>query len=151
MLEPQMNPCNRGKTVPSTICYRSLVRSSCAVMCIKNVKLLTNIWNLHAGIFSCSFVLFEAFYSHSQNCEKRLLACHVCPLRSSVCMEQLGFHWADIHEIWYLRGFRKSVEKLQVSLKYYKNNGYFTWRRIYISGNISLNSSWNEKYLRQKL
>jgi len=31
-----------------------------------------------------------------------------------------------LHEIRYLRIFRKSVEKMQVSLKYDNNNGYFT-------------------------
>ena len=35
-------------------------------------------------------------------------------------------------EIWVLSIFRKSVEKIQVSLKSDKNNGYFTWRPIYI-------------------
>ena len=51
-------------------------------------------------------------------------------VRPSVCMEQLGFHWTDFHEIWYLRIFRKSVEKILVSLKSDKNKGYFTWRPI---------------------
>jgi hypothetical protein len=37
--------------------------------------------------------------------------------------------------------FRKSVEKIQVSLKSDKNNGYFTWRPMYIYDYISLNSS----------
>jgi hypothetical protein len=41
----------------------------------------------------------------------------------SVRMEQLGCHLTDFHEIWYLRIVRKSVEKIQVSLKYDKNNG----------------------------
>ena len=50
----------------------------------------------------------------------------------SVRMEQLGSHWADFHEIWYLRIFRKSVAKIQVSLKSDKNKGYFTWRPTYI-------------------
>jgi len=36
---------------------------------------------------------------------------------------------------------RKSVEKIQISLKSDKNNGYFTWRPIYIFDQISLNSS----------
>ena len=35
-------------------------------------------------------------------------------------------------EIWYLSIFRKYFEKRQVSLKYDKSNGYFTWRPIYI-------------------
>jgi len=37
-------------------------------------------------------------------------------IRSSVRMEQLGTHWTDYHEIWYLNVFRKSDEKIQVSL-----------------------------------
>jgi hypothetical protein len=32
----------------------------------------------------------------------------------SVRMEQLGSHLTDIHEVLYLRMFRKSVEKVQV-------------------------------------
>jgi hypothetical protein len=55
-------------------------------------------------------------------------------------MEQLGSHWTDVHEILYLSIFRKSVEKIQVSLKYDKNNGLFIWRPIYIYY-ISLNAS----------
>ena len=49
----------------------------------------------------------------------------ICP---SVHMEQLGSHWKDFHEIWYLSIFQKTVEKIQVSLKSDKNKGYFTWR-----------------------
>ena len=52
-------------------------------------------------------------------------------------MEQLGFHWTDFHEIWYLTIFRKSVEKIQVQLKSDKNNGNFAWIPVYIYGNIS--------------
>ena len=37
-----------------------------------------------------------------------------------------------LNEIWYLSIFRKSVEKVQVYLKCDKNNGYFTWRPLYI-------------------
>ena len=36
---------------------------------------------------------------------------------SSVRMEQLGSHWMDFSKIWYLIIFRKSVEKIQVSLR----------------------------------
>jgi hypothetical protein len=32
-------------------------------------------------------------------------------------MEKLGSHWMDMYEIWYLKILRKSVEKIQVSLK----------------------------------
>ena len=37
-------------------------------------------------------------------------------------MEQLGSHWTDISDIWYLRISRNSVEKIQLSLKYDANN-----------------------------
>jgi len=40
-----------------------------------------------------------------------------------------------------LRIFRKTVEKIQVSLKSEKDNGYLTWRTIYIFYHISLSSS----------
>ena len=38
-------------------------------------------------------------------------------VRLSVRMEQLGSHYTDFNEISYLTIFRKSVEKIQVSLK----------------------------------
>jgi hypothetical protein len=56
-------------------------------------------------------------------------------------MEQLGSHWTDFDEIWYLSFSSKSVEKIEVSLKSEKNNGYFTQRRFHIYGNISPNDS----------
>jgi hypothetical protein len=46
---------------------------------------------------------------------------------------------------------RKYVEKTQVSLKYGKNNGYFTWSLIPVYDNMSLHSSYNEKCFGQKL
>jgi len=36
--------------------------------------------------------------------------------------------------------FGKSPEKIQVLLKSHKNNGYFTWRQIYIFDHISISS-----------
>ena len=62
----------------------------------------------------------------------------VCPPKRT---EQLGFQWKDCNEIWYLRIFRKSVYKIQVSLKSDKNNGYFTWIPKYMYDKISLHSS----------
>jgi hypothetical protein len=58
----------------------------------------------------------------------------------SVRVEQLGSHWTKFHENWYLRIFRKSVEKIQDSLKSDENDGHFTWRSMYIY-DISLNYS----------
>jgi len=45
---------------------------------------------------------------------------NVCP---SFRLQQLNSHWTKFHRIWYLSTFRKSVEKIQVSLKSDKNNG----------------------------
>jgi hypothetical protein len=47
---------------------------------------------------------------------------HVCPfirpsVRRSVRLEQLGSHRTEFHEILYMTTFRKTVEKIQVSLK----------------------------------
>jgi hypothetical protein len=49
-----------------------------------------------------------------------------------VRMEQLDCHWADFHQIWYLRRFRKSIERVQISLGSNKNSGYFICRSIHI-------------------
>jgi hypothetical protein len=62
---------------------------------------------------------------------------YVCP---SVRMEQLRSHWTDFNEIWFLFINPYSVEKIQVSLKSYKNNVYFTWTPIHIFDHISLSS-----------
>ena len=59
----------------------------------------------------------------------------------STRMEQLGSHWTDFHEIWYLGIFRRYVQKIQVSLISDRNSGnvheglctYMTVsRRIYL-------------------
>jgi len=64
----------------------------------------------------------------SQNCEKWRLR-HVSP---SVRMEKFVSHWTNFLEIWYLNIFRKSVEKIQVSVKSDKTKEYFTWIPMYI-------------------
>jgi len=66
-------------------------------------------------------------------------------------MEQLDSHWTHIYVILYLRNFPKYVEKIQVSIKSDKNNGYFTWRPIYIFNHILFSYSWKDKCCRQKL
>ena len=39
------------------------------------------------------------FWAGSQNIEKRLLGSLCLSVRSSVCMEQVGYHWTDFREI----------------------------------------------------
>ena len=53
----------------------------------------------------------------------------VCP---SIYMEKFCSHWTYFDEIWYLRTLRKSVDKIQISLRYDKNNVYFSGRPTYI-------------------
>jgi hypothetical protein len=48
-------------------------------------------------------------------------------------MEQLVAHWTDFDKTWYLTFFRKYVEKIQVSLKFNKNNGYFSYLCQYLA------------------
>ena len=50
----------------------------------------------------------------------------------SVRMEQHDSHWTDFHEIWYLGILWKSVAKIQVTLKWDKNKGFYRWRPIHI-------------------
>jgi hypothetical protein len=52
-------------------------------------------------------------------------------------MEQLGSHWKDFYEIWYLSIYRKSIDDIKVLLKSAGNEGQFTWRPIYIFDQIS--------------
>ena len=61
-----------------------------------------------------------------QNCEKRLLASS----RLSVRIWQLGSHWTDFHEIWYLSILSNIWGENSKSFRSDKNNGYFTWRPI---------------------
>jgi len=54
-------------------------------------------------------------------------------LHPSVRMEQLGCHWTDFHEIWYLEYFSKICREKSSFAKIGKdNNSYFTCRPIYI-------------------
>ena len=41
----------------------------------------------------------------------------------------------------FLSIFRKTIAKMQIPLKSHKNNGYFTWKPIYVFDHISLSSS----------
>ena len=66
-------------------------------------------------------LFITSFQERSQNCEQRLRVSS-CPIRT----QQLVSHWTDLCEIQHTSIFRKSVEKIQVSLKSDKNNGYLT-------------------------
>lgn len=44
----------------------------------------------------------------------------------SVCTYQRGSHWTDVHEFWYWGLLRKSVHKIEISLKSNRSVGHFT-------------------------
>jgi hypothetical protein len=93
-------------------------------------------------ICSPTHTILCLFQARSQNCEKRLLASSCTPVRLSIHMEQLDSHSTYFDETSYLSFLlKKSVAKIQVSLKSDKNNGYFTCRRFDVFDDISLNSS----------
>jgi hypothetical protein len=82
----------------------------------------------------------EAFQVSLQNCEKRLLTSpnmSVClclsvhPHAITRCPLE-GFSWNLIFE-----DFRKSVQKIQFSIKFEANNWYLIYRHLYIDDNIS--------------
>jgi hypothetical protein len=56
------------------------------------------------------------FYVLSQKLQKATIS-FIVHIRFSVRVEQLCSHWKDFHEIFYLSIFRKSVQKIEVSLK----------------------------------
>jgi len=56
-----------------------------------------------------NFCIF--FFARLQDCEKRLLVSSFLSIRPSGRMQQLGFHWTDFHEVWYLRALQMSVGK----------------------------------------
>jgi len=47
-------------------------------------------------------------------------------VRLSIRMEQLVCHCKDVHEVSYSSIFRKSIEKIKVTINSDKNNGHFT-------------------------
>ena len=93
------------------------------------------------------------FQARSQNCEMRLLALQYLPVRLQVRVSTCSYQPLSVGifmKFDILSIFRNSVEKIQVSLQYDKNYGYFTRRPIYDFDHIPRTSSQNEKYFRQK-
>jgi hypothetical protein len=88
-------------------------------------------------------------YHHSST--RKFAESKYYPLRLSVRMEKLGSHWTDFPGISHFSIFRKSVEKIQISLTSDTNNGNCIWRHVCIYGSISLNSSYYEKRFTQNL
>jgi len=78
--------------------------------------------------------------ARSQNFEKRLLASSCLSVRLSA-RNNLALAGRILMKFGIWLFFRKSVKKIQISLKSNKKKGYFAWRPIYIFDHISLSSS----------
>jgi len=136
-----MNPVNSVKQkIGSTTLWLHFCIISYTVCCILNIaptysyKLL----NRTAGIVQImKFYWFLGTVTGLREATMSFVM-SVCP---SVRIKQLGSHWTDFRELWYWSIFPKSVKKIQVSLKSDKNNGYITWRPMYVFDHISLISS----------
>ena len=96
-------------------------------------------WSIRRNFISQGHTIVSLF---SQNCEKRLFSSSCLYVRSPAWKNSAPIRRIFMKfDIWVL--IRKSVEKIQVSWKSGKNNGYFVWRPVYIYYHISLISSWN--------
>jgi hypothetical protein len=79
------------------------------------------------------YVFNIGFLAHSQTCEAQLSVRRPHATTQRLLYE---FSWNFTFD-----DFRQSIQKIQVSLKSDKNNGYFTWRPMYIHDNISFSCS----------
>jgi len=66
---------------------------------------------------------FPGFYARTFAKLRKVTISFFMSVRPPVRMVQLGSHWMNFHEISYLSIFRKSVEKIKVSVRCGKNNG----------------------------
>jgi len=64
--------------------------------------------------------------------KKKATISFVMSVRLSVHKEQLDSQWAVFREIWYLSIFRKSVKKIQVSLKYERQEQLVLSMKTYV-------------------
>ena len=138
--------CAPSYPVSCVRCDLQIFLSPCSVLRITNLIYgICCIWIVVCHIwFVIIFVARKRVSEFSDSftiLKRRLLASSCLSVGPSVRTEQLGFHWTYFHEIWHLSVFRKSAERILVSLEYDKNNGHFTWRTIYIFDHISLSSS----------
>jgi hypothetical protein len=90
------------------------------------------------------------FQLRSQNCEKRQLASSCLSVYLPLCpsARNKSTPTRRIFIKFYTSTCEKYVEKFRVSLTSDENNGYFTWRAIYVFDHRWLIYFWNEKCLK---
>jgi hypothetical protein len=91
------------------------------VLTLHSSEIETQIQSLHIWQY------LGAFAKLSRMTISFVMSVRLC-VRPSFRVDQLGSHWKHIYEIWYLKIFRRSVDKIQISLQSEKNKGHFTWR-----------------------
>ena len=131
-----------GSKIPNKI--RNMIRCNVIERVTQETEQVQRLKQGHVAFYSeesqeCSRMC--SFQVRSQNCEKRLLA---SSLKSVRPVHTHGTTRLPLDEfLWKFKSemFRKSVEKIQVSLKSDKSNRFFTWRRFHIYDNSTLNSS----------
>jgi len=89
----------------------------------RSFETLEHVIRIHKTVICRTFVLPSLLLGAFAKLRKASISL-VMSVCFSLCMEQLDFHWTDFYDVWNLSTFRKYVEKIQVELKYDKNNGY---------------------------
>ena len=106
-----------------------LVREEVVLLCARlEAFLITQLQLACFCVHLCAYIhiwLISSFLGAFAKLRKAAIS-FVMSVRLSARVEQLGSHWMDFHEIWYLIIFRKYVEKIQVSFKSDNNKWYFT-------------------------
>jgi hypothetical protein len=96
-------------------------------------------------------VLISSAVGWNQNTDVSLPVIQLPAVFRRVHMERLGSYWTDFYEIWHLNIFRKSVEKIQVSLKSDKNNECLTCRPIHIFVSYLAQFLWDWEMFQTKV
>ena len=80
-------------------CWRNSRTRLCVVCCLQ-------------GYFYCTTcpLLFLFFFLDAFEKFRKAIMSFVISVRPSVRMEQLGSHWKDFDEIWYVNFFRMSIK-----------------------------------------
>jgi hypothetical protein len=100
------------RAITSAMCGLPWKTTSCIRIRKEKEQIFPELWRLSIG----------AFANLECNCVLR----HICP-HGTPRFPLDGFAWQVL-----LEAFRRSFEKMEVWLKYDKNNGYFTWIRMSI-------------------
>ena len=110
------------------------------------------IWTVHEhSKLRTSPILILHFQARSQNCETRLLASSCLSVSPPARMEELGSHWTDFYNIWFLSVFRKHLSR---KFKFHSNltritdilrGDEYTFLIISRSLLLRMKNVWNKK------